>query len=635
MASDSPEDPESELFDFLKSIVERPIDWNVNEPGKSPFGFDKNAELWNGRIAQISFVWIFLQEWIQGKGVLQSIVEGDLASNISLEVVCLMLLFVSFQFCMLPFEQNVKIRVPREWLDNPAILQNLSRPPNRPQRPQRKEFKKPDVRKWNLNGENKAPYGMDVNAEVWNGRVAMVCFAWVFLQEWIQDKGLLIGLEEKHGPSEAALLLFIIGLGGFITYLHNMFSLEAEAYRKSRLPPTTEAPKSFSPVASRTFEFGQTTGRMPALHGQPSSPPSVPPNNVLRQPMAGSYSSPNGSYAPNMPPVSFRQQPRLGSNAPRPNTTQTNLRQPGTLERKLPQTVDQTRPYFQQSSLPPPTSFRRNPPPPVYGHAAPSSTPLNAPMQQSTDNDVYQPIQQQQYARQGMQPSGTSWLYRSPSNSGVPPRAYDPPSAPTAAPLQKSMIQSYEESLRTMTKEPTTLKAATNQQGLPYQAPSNSDQPRVWPNVPDIVTPPRMQLFKSDALSSAAKGDPSLLDQVEPTLPMRSSADIVPPEIKPGVRPFPKPEPFAFSPDNPIAQLGKYSYEQSRADYNIQQSVGDKSTSASSPPENTCFDKTEREAAAPNPMPYSTEEYAPRYQPSPYNMPHKGRRSYLDTLGPS
>jgi hypothetical protein len=123
---------------------------------------------------QISFVWIFLQEWIQGKGVLQSIVEGDVASNISLEMVCLMLLFVSFQFCMLPFEQNVKIRVPREWLDNPTILQNVSLPPNnRPQRPKRKEPEKPDVRKWNLNGE-KAPYGFDVNAEVWNGRVAMV-----------------------------------------------------------------------------------------------------------------------------------------------------------------------------------------------------------------------------------------------------------------------------------------------------------------------------------------------------------------------------------------------------------------------------------------------------------------------------
>jgi hypothetical protein len=197
------------------------------------------------------------------------------------------------------------------------------------------------------------------------------------------------------------------------------------------------------------------------------------------------------------------------------------------------------------------------------------------------------------------------------------------------------MIQSYEESLRSMTKEPTIAITATNQQGLPYQASSNPEQQPVWPNVPDTVTPPRMQLFQSDALSSAAKGDPSLLDQVAPTLPMRSNVDIVPPEIKPGVRPFPKPESFAFSLDTPIAQLRKSAYEQSWADYNLQQSLGDESTSASS--ENTSFDTTEREAASPNPVPYSTEEeYAPRYQPSPYNMPsQKGRRSYLDTLGPS
>lgn len=123
-------------------------------------------------LPQISFVWIFLQEWIQGKGVLQSIIEGDLASNISLEVVCLMLLFVSFQFCMLPFEQNVKIQIPREWLENPPSA------PVRSQAPERKVVAttttKSDVRRWNLNGDDKAPYGVDLNAEVWNGRVAMV-----------------------------------------------------------------------------------------------------------------------------------------------------------------------------------------------------------------------------------------------------------------------------------------------------------------------------------------------------------------------------------------------------------------------------------------------------------------------------
>lgn len=36
-----------------------------------------NAETWNGRVAQVAFVWIFLQELVTGKGVLQGIDEGN------------------------------------------------------------------------------------------------------------------------------------------------------------------------------------------------------------------------------------------------------------------------------------------------------------------------------------------------------------------------------------------------------------------------------------------------------------------------------------------------------------------------------------------------------------------------------
>mmetsp|Transcript_17835 Transcript_17835/g.36656 ORF Transcript_17835/g.36656 Transcript_17835/m.36656 type:complete len:140 (+) Transcript_17835:111-530(+) len=50
--------------------------WNFNE-GQSPWGMKTNAETWNGRVAQIAFVWIFLQELVTGKGVLQGIDEGD------------------------------------------------------------------------------------------------------------------------------------------------------------------------------------------------------------------------------------------------------------------------------------------------------------------------------------------------------------------------------------------------------------------------------------------------------------------------------------------------------------------------------------------------------------------------------
>jgi hypothetical protein len=50
--------------------------WNFNE-GQSPWGMKANAETWNGRVAQVAFVWIFFQELITGKGVIKGIDEGN------------------------------------------------------------------------------------------------------------------------------------------------------------------------------------------------------------------------------------------------------------------------------------------------------------------------------------------------------------------------------------------------------------------------------------------------------------------------------------------------------------------------------------------------------------------------------
>lgn len=44
----------------------------------------KNAEIWNGRMAQMSFVFVLLQELVTGKGVIQGIQEGD-----PVNIVCL------------------------------------------------------------------------------------------------------------------------------------------------------------------------------------------------------------------------------------------------------------------------------------------------------------------------------------------------------------------------------------------------------------------------------------------------------------------------------------------------------------------------------------------------------------------
>ena len=50
--------------------------WNFNE-GRGPWGMKKNAEIWNGRVAQMAFVVVLLQEAITGKGVVASIQDGD------------------------------------------------------------------------------------------------------------------------------------------------------------------------------------------------------------------------------------------------------------------------------------------------------------------------------------------------------------------------------------------------------------------------------------------------------------------------------------------------------------------------------------------------------------------------------
>jgi hypothetical protein len=56
------------------SLSER--QWNFNN-GRSPFGLKKNAEIWNGRVAQMAFVIVLLQELVTGKGVIQSIQDDD------------------------------------------------------------------------------------------------------------------------------------------------------------------------------------------------------------------------------------------------------------------------------------------------------------------------------------------------------------------------------------------------------------------------------------------------------------------------------------------------------------------------------------------------------------------------------
>ncbi|GMH93093.1 hypothetical protein TrST_g13717 [Triparma strigata] len=59
-----------------KEIAKPDRQWNFNG-GRSPWGLKNNAEIWNGRVAQMAFVWVLLQEAIFHKGVVQGFEDGD------------------------------------------------------------------------------------------------------------------------------------------------------------------------------------------------------------------------------------------------------------------------------------------------------------------------------------------------------------------------------------------------------------------------------------------------------------------------------------------------------------------------------------------------------------------------------
>lgn len=67
-----------QTFPFSTALQERK--WNFNNDGRNPWGVKRNAEVWNGRVAQMAFTIVVLQELIQGKGVIQGIQEGNIVN---------------------------------------------------------------------------------------------------------------------------------------------------------------------------------------------------------------------------------------------------------------------------------------------------------------------------------------------------------------------------------------------------------------------------------------------------------------------------------------------------------------------------------------------------------------------------
>ena len=140
--------------------------FNLNDKG-GPFGFDYNAEIWNGRVAQLSFAWVYGQEWAQEKGMLQGIADQDPASVISLGLFMTLVGFLSLRFVLEPPKEafhnveKMKLSHPTAFRHAKSFMEMFD--------PQRD----PEEMTVNFNDRG-SPFGFRKNAEIWNGRIAMV-----------------------------------------------------------------------------------------------------------------------------------------------------------------------------------------------------------------------------------------------------------------------------------------------------------------------------------------------------------------------------------------------------------------------------------------------------------------------------
>jgi hypothetical protein len=122
-------------------------------------------------------VWVFFQEFIQGKGVLRGLSDGEMINVISLGVFAVVMISLIGRFLAEP---------PAGWptrdltLDSPQSSAIRSNPVAYAQAKSMGtltgvDLRDPDSTILNFNDAS-SPFGLKKNAEIWNGRIAMVCF---------------------------------------------------------------------------------------------------------------------------------------------------------------------------------------------------------------------------------------------------------------------------------------------------------------------------------------------------------------------------------------------------------------------------------------------------------------------------
>ena len=122
--------------------------------------------------------------------------------------------------------------------------------------------------RWNMN-VGREPWGFSLNAEVWNGRIAMLAFFWVLIQEAIVGKGCITVIQEAEHwwqlivPGATAGTFFV--LVAFVT--NTIASQDGDDFSTDEILAelTGEAPKTAPPAPAEEKGFELPAFELPKL----------------------------------------------------------------------------------------------------------------------------------------------------------------------------------------------------------------------------------------------------------------------------------------------------------------------------------------------------------------------------------
>ena len=147
-----------------------------------------------------------------------------------------------------PVAPRAAARSPATALRSPTALQAYN------------DFDERGMRKfrWNMN-VGREPWGFSLNAEVWNGRIAMLAFFWVLIQEAIVGKGSITVFQEAEHwwqlivPSIIGGTFFV--MVAFVT--NTIASQDGDDFSTDEILAelTGEAPKTAPPSEDKGFEL--------------------------------------------------------------------------------------------------------------------------------------------------------------------------------------------------------------------------------------------------------------------------------------------------------------------------------------------------------------------------------------------